>query len=282
MSNKNRHRGAELTVANRKEIWARWCATRRDKQKLTHAQLAKEWRVSRPTISKVLSLARVGIFAPLPSVNKRYRCIAYGMRHLAKVEKEVEERLKKQAKRYNKAYPGEMVHFDTKKLPFLTGEDRSMPKEYLFVAIDDYSRELYAGILPDKTQYSAALFLAQVLEECPYTIEIAFMDNGKEYKGKEDHAFVELCAEHNITQRFTRPRTPRTNGKAERVIRTLMEMWHQKTVFKNRAHREKELRRFVNWYNTVKPHAGIGDCTPEEKLVEYFYPMSLVEDANNA
>ena len=94
-------------------------------------------------------------------------------------------------------------------------------------------------------------------------------------KGKEDHTFVEMCNEHGIKQKFTRIKTPRTNGKAERVIRTLMELWHHRSVFKNRAHREKELRRFVNWYNTVKPHAGIEDCTPEEKLLEYFYPKSL-------
>jgi len=38
-----------------------------------------------------------------------------------------------------------MVHFDTKRLPYLKGEDQTLPREYLFVAIDDYSRELYAG-----------------------------------------------------------------------------------------------------------------------------------------
>ena len=272
MTNENRHRGAELTVTNRKEIWATWSAAKKDKQKLTHEMLAEKWNVSRPTISKVLARARHGIFAPLPSTNQRYRNLAYGITRLAQVEKEVEERLKKEAQRYVKSYPGEMIHFDTKKLPWLAGEERSMPKEYLFVAIDDYSRELYAGIFPDKTQYSAAMFLAQVHDECPYTIEIAYSDNGKEYKGKDDHAFREFCIEHDIKQRHTRVKTPRTNGKAERVIRTLMEMWHEKICFTSRSHRARELVRFVNFYNTVKPHAGIDDLTPHEKLRQYFYP----------
>lgn len=274
MTNDNRHRGAELTVANRKEIWSEWCAARKSKQKLTHEMLAEKWRVSRPTISKVLSLARHGIFAPLESTNHRYKNLAYGMTRLAKVEKEVEERLKKEAKRYEKNYPGEMVHFDTKKLPWLEGEDRTMQKEYLFVGIDDYSRELYAGIFPDKTQYSAAMFIAQVHDECSYTIEVAYSDNGKEYKGKKDHAFAEFCEEYGIRQKHTRVKTPRTNGKAERVIRTLMEMWHEKTRFTSRKHRVQELIRFVNFYNTVKPHAGINDLTPHEKLRQYFYPES--------
>lgn len=274
MTNDNRHRGAELTVANRKQMWSEWSASKKDVLGLTHQKLADQYGVSRPTVSKVLSLARHGIFAPLESTNHRFKNLAYGMRRLAKVEREVEERLKKEAKRYEKSYPGEMIHFDTKKLPWLEGEDRSMPKEYLFVAIDDYSRELYAGIFPDKTQYSSAMFLAQVLDECPYTMEIAYSDNGTEYKGTGDHAFAELCAEHGIRQKHTRVKTPRTNGKAERVIRTLMEMWHEKTRFTSRDHRARELARFVNFYNTVKPHAGIDGLTPEEKLRQYFYPES--------
>ena len=56
-------------------------------------------------------------------------------------------------------YPGELVHFDCKRLKLLKGEDRSFLREYLFVGIDDFSRELYAAILPDKTQGSAGSFL---------------------------------------------------------------------------------------------------------------------------
>ena len=180
--------------------------------------------------------------------------------------------------RYNKAYPGELVHFDTKRLPYLKGEDQTLPREYLFVAIDDYSRELYAGIYPDKTQYSAELFLKQVIDECPYTIEYTYSDNGKEYKGTAQHAFVKTCIEYGIGQKFTRVNRPQTNGKAERVIRTLMEMWHQKETFSSRQNRQISLNRFINFYNVVKPHKGIDNMTPYEKLTGYFYPETI----NNA
>ena len=90
--------------------------------------------------------------------------IRYGLKRLAKVEQKLERKLKAQARRYNKQYPGEMVHCDTKRLPLLTGETRLQKHEYLFVGIDDFSRELYAAILPDKTQYSAEVFLKQILE----------------------------------------------------------------------------------------------------------------------
>ncbi len=169
-----------------------------------------------------------------------------------------------------------MLHGDTKRLPLLEGQKSLERREYLFVAIDDFSRELYAAILPDKTQNSAKAFLEQVLEECPYTIEQFYSDNGKEYRGDpECHAFMKLCLENNIEQRFTRVKTPRTNGKAERVIRTIMELWHNKTRFCSFAHRKTELKRFINYYNGVKPHKGINGLTPEEKLLHYFYPEKL-------
>lgn len=71
-----------------------------------------------------------------------------------------------------------MIHFDTKRLPLLKGESPKENHEYLFVAIDDFSRELFAAILPDKTQYSSEKFLKQVIDECAYTAEIAYSDNG--------------------------------------------------------------------------------------------------------
>lgn len=190
------------------------------------------------------------------------------MKRLAKVERELEEKLKKQVRCYNKEYLGEMLHFDTKRLPLLAGESPKNNHEYLFVAIDDYSRDLYVAIMPDKTQYSSERFLKQVLDECPYTIEQTYSDNGLEYRGNQQHhAFMRLCLENKIEQRFTKVRHSYTNGKAERVIRTLMEQWHEKTIFKNRIHRKIELTRFVNWYNTVKSHKGIDGKTPMEQLI---------------
>ena len=112
MTNRNGHKGQKLTVQNRREIWKQWCT-----RKYTKTELAKKLNVSRQTIGKVIARARIGIFAPLDSTNHRFKCIAYGMRHLAKVEREIEERKKKEAKRYGKSYPGEMMHFDIKPVP---------------------------------------------------------------------------------------------------------------------------------------------------------------------
>ncbi len=122
---------------------------------------------------------------------------------------------------------------------------------------------------------SGRSFRCQVTDECPYTIEYTSSDNGKEFKGVNDHAFVKACTEIGIGQKFTRINRPQTNGKVERVIRTLMEMWHQQEMFRDRKSRQISLMRFINFYNKVKPHKGIDNMTPYEKLLEYFYGQNV-------
>ena len=262
----NIHKRTRLTLLDRQEIW-RLYQTRT--WKVTY--LAERFRVSRPTIYEVLKRARLQEFVPRNSTNRRFKTIQYGLKRLAKVEQVIQDRLKREAKRYNKAYPGELVHFDTKRLPLLKGQSPTQPRQYLFVAIDDFSRELYADIMPDKTQDSAAHFLVNnVIAQCPYQIDYAYSDNGKEYKGTDSHAFVKACKVNGIGQKFTKVNRPQTNGKAERVIRTLMDMWHEKTEFKDNADRYLQLGRFINFYNTVKPHKGLNNLTPYEILYHYF------------
>lgn len=238
--------------------------------------LCRKYQITAPTVYKIIHRAKERDYSIHKSINKRFQCLEYGLKRLSKIEKKLEEKLKQETMRYNKKYPGEMIHGDTKRLPLLKGESPKENHEYLFIGIDDYSRELYAAILPDKTQYSSEKFLKQALIECPYTIEQYYTDNGLEYRGNpEHHAFVKLCLENGIEQRFTKVKCPKTNGKAERVIRTIMDMWHRKTKFNSRQHRKTELIRFVNFYNTVKPHKGIDGQTPMEKLINYFYPTEL-------
>jgi len=265
------HKSTRLTPVQRREI-----ADRYFHKNVRIAALSRDYRTSRNTIYNILNRARVKDYTVHKSVNKRYRCLQYGIKRLAKVEAALEKKLKAQALRYHKNYPGEMLHSDNTELPMLEGEKHTDKPETLYVAIDDFSRELYAAILSDKTQYASTAFLAQVLEECPYTIETWYTDNGTEYKGNpRKHEFMRLCQENGIKQSFTRPHTPRTNGKAERVIKTIQDMWLKKTRFASRVHRKQELIRFVNFYNTVKPHKGIGILTPMEKLISYFYPEKL-------
>lgn len=174
-------------------------------------------------------------------------------------------------KRYEKATPGELVHFDTKKLPVMYGEAITQPREWLHVAIDDFSRFLVADILPDKTSYSSAIFLEETIHALPFAIETAYSDNGSEYRGRQDHPFVAGLRRRGINQKFTQPHHPYTNGKAERVIKTIMTECFGRygRGFPSREHRRRFLYAFVAWYNTTRPHEALGNIPPLRRLEAY-------------
>ena len=242
--------------------------------------LAKEFRVSRETIYWTLRDAKLGIFINRSSMNQRYRTLYWGLKRLSKTEQKVRLKLERKAhrlKRYEKNIPGEMVHLDTKRLPLLVGEAVIQPREYLFVAIDDYSRWLFADIFPDKTSYSAAIFLEEVRRATPFTVTGIYSDNGSEYKGKSGHPVHDLCHTLKISHHFTKVKHPWTNGKAERVIRTLMEEWHSRTRSNHisREHRRRHLYAYVDWYNQQRFHQTI-EMTPLQRL------ESFIKSVNNA
>ena len=245
------HKNSKVTPACRREIYELW------KRGENITSLSKKFRVTRRIIYTILKRARLKDFSIHKSMNNRFKKVLYGLKHLSKVEKIALGKLARQARRYEKEYPGEMVHFDSKKLPRVKGDNQKLKKESLFVAIDDYSRHLFADIMPDKTQESAAIFLATAIATVPYKIECAYSDNGTEFKGTLQHDFVWVCNDNGIEQKFTRVATPRTNGKAERVIRTIVEQWLAKDIFPSREERRKSLQQFVKFYNEKRPHFAL-------------------------
>lgn len=262
------HQNTKLFPSQRRELYRRWI----DGDTVT--ELASHYRVSRPTIYRTLKKAKLEVFVNLPSMNHRYRSIRYGLKHLSRTEKVLAKKLVRRAhrlRRYEKDAPGELVHFDTKKLPIMYGEAITTPREWLHVAVDDFSRFLVADIFPDKTSYSSAIFLEETIRTLPFRMEKAYSDNGSEYRGRPDHPFVAGLRRHRIDQGFTRPRHPFTNGKAERVIKTVMTECFGRggRSFSSRNHRRRFLYAFVNWYNTTRPHESLGDVPPIRRLEEF-------------
>ena len=259
------HKNTKLLPHMRRELYGRWI------EGDTIAELACHYRISRATVYRTLKKAKLEVFVNLPSVNHRYRSVCYGLRHLSRTERMLAKKLARREhrlQRYEKDAPGELVHFDTKKLPVMYGEAITQPREWLHVAIDDFSRFLAADILPDKTSYSSAIFLEEVLHVMPFRMEKAYSDNGSEYRGRKDHPFVAGLRRHGIGQGFTKPHHPQTNGKAERVIKTIMTECFRKAgrTFPSRDHRRRFLYAFVNWYNTMRPHESLGGIPPLQRI----------------
>jgi transposase InsO family protein len=181
------------------------------------------------------------------------------------------------ARRYERERPGELLHVDTKKLGrFWTvgkrvlGDDlrrnRGAGWQYLHVAIDDHSRTGYAELLAGEDGVSCAAFLARAAAwyaEQGVVIERVLSDNAKAYRG---HAFRDRCAELGIERRFTRPYRPRTNGKAERFIQTLLTEWAYGRVYASSERRARALSPYLRWYNRRRPHSSLAGRPPISRV----------------
>lgn len=258
------HKHTKLTPVMRREVYRRWSSGSSSLR-----ALAKEYHIDKKVIQRIIERGRINDFSVHDSANHRYRTILYGLRRLAKTEAALAKRLNTKKQRYERAVPGELVHADTKRLPYIDGETKETKREVLFVGIDDHTRWLIADILPDKTQWSAAVFGNTARRRLPFRTETWYTDNGTEWTGKDTHAFVAFCRKAEIEQAFTKVKHPWTNGKAERVIRTLLTEWFRKNRFRSRNERRRSLYRFVDWYNHRRPHLGINGQTPALRLMSY-------------
>jgi len=182
-------------------------------------------------------------------------------------------------RRYERDRPGELLHLDTKKLARIVKPghrvhgDRSRSVEgagweNAHVAIDDHSRIAYVEVMHNEGQHTCTQFLVHAVEffrKRGVTIERVMTDRGPGYRSK---LFNRTCRELGIRHIYTKPYTPRTNGKAERFIRTLKERWAYARCYRTSARRTRALRPWLNQYNHHRPHAGIGMRPPISRLSE--------------
>jgi transposase InsO family protein len=197
------------------------------------------------------------------------------------------DRTTRAIQRYEREHPGELIHFDVKKLGKIpagggkrffdegwreTGAGRSRPGrsrrgyDYLHVAVDDHSRFAYVEALPDEKGPTAAAFLMRsviAFAAVGINVERVLTDNGGCYRS---HLFAETASELGIGLRRTRPRRPQTNGKAERFIKTMQAEWAYLRPYTTNEDRLADLLPFLNRYNYDRPHTAIGNKPPASRL----------------
>lgn len=180
-------------------------------------------------------------------------------------------------RRYEHATPGSLVHVDAKKLGKIGqvghrihGERRRRSRgvgwETVFVAVDDHTRLAYAEVLRNEDATCATAFLRRALkrfESLGIRVRRVMTDNAKCYGSK---LFRALCRERQVGQCFTRPYTPRTNGKAERFIQTLLRRWAYRRPYRTSAYRTAALRPWLKHYNHQRPHRALGMVPPMARL----------------
>jgi len=113
--------------------------------------------------------------------------------------------------------------------------------EFVHVCIDDWSRVVYrvayAEVLPDERSVTVVGFLRRALSwfhRRGVRVERILTDNGSAYRSR---LLAAVCRARHLGQRFTRSYTPRTNGKAERFIQTLLREWAYRLAYASSAHR---------------------------------------------
>jgi transposase InsO family protein len=180
--------------------------------------------------------------------------------------------------RYVACHPGALLHQDHKKLGRIPdgggwralGRGRDVHRgwgragyEHLEVVIDDASRYAVVVPVPDESGPSAALALETAAAEFArlgIRIERVLTDNAFAYTNSTRYRAV--LAQLGARHKRTRPRRPQTNGKAERVIKTLLNEWAYARPYTTNREREEALPVFVDFYNRRRPHTALGGRSP--------------------
>ena len=84
-------------------------------------------------------------------------------------------------------------------------------------------------------------------------------DNGSAYRS---HAWRDAHAQLGIQHSRTRVRRPQTNGKVERLNRTLLEEWAYKRLYTSEKARRAALSGWLHHYNNHRPHTALGNLPP--------------------
>jgi transposase InsO family protein len=181
-------------------------------------------------------------------------------------------------RRYQRERAGELIHLDIKKLGRfdqpghrVTGtragcRNRGAGWDFVHVAVDDATRLAYVEVLGDERRDTTTGFLLRALRwfrDQGIRAERVMTDNGSAYRSGRFAKALRLLAIRHI---FTRPYTPKTNGKAERFIQTLLREWAYGLAHPSSAARNADLPRWLDWFNQARPHSALNGLTPLSRV----------------
>ena len=182
-------------------------------------------------------------------------------------------------RRYERERPGELLHIDIKSLGRIGqvghrihGDRRTRIRgigwEHVHVCVDDRSRVAYVELLPTLGYADAVGFLERAVAWFAargVPAERVLTDNGSAYRSR---AWRTTCARLGLVHKRTRPYRPRTNGKAERFIQTLLREWAYRRAYATSARRRRALAPWLRYYNGKRPHTALNYRAPITRLEE--------------
>jgi transposase InsO family protein len=181
--------------------------------------------------------------------------------------------------RYQRRWPGELLHIDVKKLGKIGrpghrvhGDRRSRARgvgwEFVHVCVDDATRLAYVEVLVDERAATCIAFLERAVAHFAalgVRVERVMTDNGNGYRS---HEHARACRTLGLKHLRTRPYRPRTNGKAERFIRTLLDGWAYAAIYTSSQQRTAALPSWLDFYNHRRPHGSLSHQPPASRHLE--------------
>lgn len=139
--------------------------------------------------------------------------------------------------------------------------DKNNKRTYVYTVLDVYSRYGYAILSQKANCYQSIKFLKKVINYFPFRIQTIQTDNGPEF----GLYFTDFVTRHKITHRHIHPRSPNENGHLERFNRTIQEeiIRYGWCILV-----QKDIDKFINYYNTKRLHMGIGFKTPIQLILK--------------
>ncbi|GHG91482.1 hypothetical protein GCM10010513_74940 [Streptomyces glebosus] len=183
-------------------------------------------------------------------------------------------------RRYERDRPGELVHVDIKKLGNIPdgGGHKTLGRQagrktrsgagysYIHTAVDDHSRLAYSEIHADERKETATAFWTRAqafFTTCGITVERVLTDNGACYKS---HTWRDALAAAGITHKRTRPYRPQTNGKVERLNRTLLDEWAYAQPYRSEQERRDAFPHWLHTYNHHRGHTALAGKPPASRV----------------
>ncbi|MER6451023.1 IS481 family transposase [Streptomyces venezuelae] len=183
-------------------------------------------------------------------------------------------------RRYERERPGELVHVDIKKLGNIPdgGGHKTLGRQagrktktgvgyqYIHTAVDDHSRLAYSEIHADEKKETATAFWSRAqayYASAGITVERVLTDNGSCYKS---HAWRDLLAAAGIAHKRTRPYRPQTNGKVERLNRTLLDEWAYARPYRSEQERRDAFPQWLHTYNHHRGHTALAGKPPASRV----------------
>ena len=93
--------------------------------------------------------------------------------------------------------------------------------------------------------------------------EVSCPDNGSCYVA---HSYTAALAQLGLKHIRIKPYRPRTNGKAERLIQTLLNEWAYARIYGSSQERATALTLYLDRYNYRRQHGSLGHQPPASRL----------------